>query len=184
MAAKPIPSPETLRQLIAYDSSTGVARWRERDPAYFGNGRYGQAATAAAWNRRCAGKVIGNPTPNGYLSVGIFNRAYTLHRVLWAIYHGEWPSQFIDHINHNRKDNRICNLRAVSRSENMQNQSLRSSNRFGCPGITKTRSGRYVAQSNKGGRTRHLGTCETLEEAVLLRRKWEEENGYHENHGR
>ena len=48
-------------------------------------------------------------------------RQYLQHRVAWALHYGEWPASFIDHINHIRDDNRIHNLRVVTRAENNSN---------------------------------------------------------------
>lgn len=55
------------------------------------------------------------------------------HRVIWFLHYGAWPQRTIDHINHDRADNRICNLRDVSQSENNRNQVLPKPRRMGRP---------------------------------------------------
>lgn len=59
---------------------------------------------------------------HGYLKVGIEGKYYMGHRVAWRLHYGKWPEYQIDHINGNRSDNRICNLRDVKPKENQKNR--------------------------------------------------------------
>lgn len=58
----------------------------------------------------------------GYLNVEINNKPFMVHRIAWRLYYKKWPKKQIDHINGNRSDNRICNLRDVSNRENQLNR--------------------------------------------------------------
>lgn len=67
-------------------------------------------------------KLVGTLTSDGYIKVSIFGRNYFAHRLVWFYVNKVWPEKQIDHINGNRIDNRICNLRECTASENQQNR--------------------------------------------------------------
>jgi len=69
-----------------------------------------------------AGAIAGHLDAEGYWVVKVGYRPYRAHRLAWFLTHGEWPAGEVDHINHERADNRIFNLRVVDRAGNMQNQ--------------------------------------------------------------
>ena len=73
-------------------------------------------------NNKIAGTEAGTLTKYGYKRVGINGKYYVEHRLIWLYHYGSFPTQFIDHINRNRSDNRIENLRDVSRRQNNQNR--------------------------------------------------------------
>lgn len=166
MAAKPLPSPEVLRQLLRYEPETGKLFWRERGPEWFNAGNTSAEANCAAWNRRQAGKEALISYSHGYRSGGILGRAFLAHRVIWAIVHGEWPVEQVDHINLDRSDNRISNLRAATSSENKCNTKAKSTNTSGFKGVCwhKQRS-RWHAQIAVAGKHKSLGLYGTAEEA-------------------
>ena len=85
------------------------------------------------------GKIVGTPTKYGHLKVGINNKSYLVHRIAYCMYYGYWPENDIDHINRIPSDNRICNLREVSRSCNLKNAKISSKNRSGIKGISWTK---------------------------------------------
>lgn len=107
---------ESLRNLFTYDPDTGVLTW------------------ACGRNK---GRDAGYPTSNGYLRVKIGQTHYRVHRIIWKLYHGtDIPDlQQIDHINRNRTDNRIGNLRVVTASENNRNQACAASVYAGRQGV-------------------------------------------------
>jgi hypothetical protein len=115
----------------------------------------------------------------------IFGLRLPAHRVVWAIHRGVWPDGEIDHINGDRADNRISNLRDVTRSENARNAAKPRTNRSGVVGVNwRTSKGKWRAYISEGDRTTHLGYFDDFSEAVNVRIAEERRRGFHENHGR
>lgn len=183
MAKKPLPTPTELRQLLDYEPATGTLVWRKRGPEYFTDRASTPDACASRWNGNYAGKVAGSKKANGYIALGIWGTDITAHRIAWAISHGEWPPEDIDHINGDRADNRLVNLRSVSRAMNMRNQRFKVRTPTGVVGVVITRGGRFLASIGCNESYQYLGTYLTKEEAVEARCKAERRLGYHENHG-
>lgn len=92
-----------------------------------------------------AGDICKYSNDDRYLSVAINGKRYGVHRIAWALYYGEWASHLIDHINFNKKDNRICNLREATHSENNSSRLGRLKNKTGFKGVSINR-GKYVAR--------------------------------------
>ena len=158
-----LPSPKLLRQLLKYEPETGKLFWRTRF-----NGR--EAFTY---------------TDKGYRRGAVFGRMLRAHRVAWAIYYGEWPKDEIDHINGDKSDNRICNLRDVNRAENTHNLPLSPRNKTGHVGLffDKKRQ-KWQSRIMVGGSHKHLGYFSTKPEAIAARQAAQKILGYHPNHGR
>lgn len=136
-----------------------------------------------AVTRVSTGRPAGSPTKTGYFRTWLGQTKYKLHRIVWVIHHGEWPDQ-IDHINGDRADNRIENLRSVSKRENSLNIRLRPDNKSGCPGVNwHARSSKWIAQIRDDGKYVYLGCFSDLSDAVRARKAAEIKYGYHENHG-
>jgi hypothetical protein len=116
----------------------------------------------------------------GYRKVYLDGGTYYTHRLIWKLLYGEDPVE-IDHINGSPSDNRITNLRSVSRLENARNMKKMPSNTSGVTGVfwIKDRSKWRVSISQK-----ILGEFNKFEDAVAARKQAEEEYGYHPNHGR
>lgn len=151
---------ELVRQLLDYDSETGIFTWRHRPASMFGS-----ADRAAMWNTRYAGKVAGAPMTIGYRQISIRKKNYLAHRLAWLHVHGEWPSEQIDHVNGDRSDNRLANLRSASIAENRQNQtSKRGSSRY--IGVSwNARSLMWQAHIAVDGRSHYLGLFDSEEAA-------------------
>lgn len=180
MAKNPLPTPEQLRQLLSYDPETGDLTWRARDATWFGSER-----DCKKWNTRYAGsrafrQIDGHGRCNGV----ILGRNYRAHRVAWAIFHGLWPCGEIDHIDGNPANNKITNLREVSRRENMRNTKVRTDNTSGVTGVRAGRWRGWQASIMIDGRDVYLGTFSTVAEASVARRAAEQRLGFHPNHGR
>ena len=101
----------------------------------------------------------------GYYRIELGGRRYFAHRLAWYLHYGEWPSAMIDHINGDRKDNRIANLRLANQSQNSANAKRYSNNSTGYKGVSERRPGQFRASVRKDGKLRHLGTFSTPEAA-------------------
>jgi hypothetical protein len=118
---KPLPSPELLRKLLRYEPETGKLFWLSRTLDIVPNER-----NMNSFNSQFAGKeAFIADNGEGYRKGGIFRRTYKAHRVIFAIAYGRWPTHEIDHINGNKADNRLCNLREATRSQNQRNRKPR-----------------------------------------------------------
>lgn len=175
-------APEILRQLIDYNPETGAMTWRMRPDSLFRpDGRRDAKANAACWNSKNAGKPALASPRNGYLCGRLFDKTVSAHRVAWAIHYGKWPSDCIDHINGNRADNRISNLRDVSIAENNRNETLRKNNTSGVTGVSwETRRLKWQARI----RNECIGYFNSKEAAIAARKQAEAASNFHPNHGR
>jgi hypothetical protein len=94
-------------------------------------------------------------------------RYYSAHRLAWLYTHGEWPAGQIDHINRDRRDNRMCNLRVVTHSENLQNIQIWRSNKSGQRGVSwNTREKIWRAQICHQKQQIYLGNFKDKQEAI------------------
>lgn len=109
------------------------------------------------------GSIAGCIDDKGYRTIRLGGKNYKAHRLIWLYHHGEWPKNGIDHIDRDPGNNRIENLRDVSRALNNLNRSLPNST--GYAGVRQTRQGRFAAQIGANGQKAHLGTFDTPEEA-------------------
>lgn len=137
-------SATAVRKVLRYESETGMFYHRSG-----GNGV-------------SAGSVAGSLHNKGYIRIGVGGKQYFAHRLAWLYFYGEWPSSHIDHINQDKTDNRIANLRLATDSQNQANIFGRSSS--GAKGVCAEGS-RWKAQIMRGGKKLHLGTFDTPEEA-------------------
>ncbi len=110
--------------------------------------------------------------------------ALLIHRVAYQIYHNVLleSDQVIDHVDHNKLNNRISNLRATTREVNNRNLALRKGNKSGVSGVYQLPGGRWRAQIRIKKINHHIGCYSTLEEAASARRKAIGRYGFHENH--
>ena len=136
-------------------------------------------------NRNKIGDEAGSMLSNGYLHIRINARSYRNHRIVWEMHNGEIPCGFeVDHINGVRNDNRIENLRLVSRSSNMKNRSLSSNNSSGFCGIYWSESGKcWVASIYDNGK-RYQKKSVNKNTVIEWRKSKEKELGYSSRHGK
>ena len=131
------------------------------------------------------GSKLGSTDGKGYLSVQINNKQYKVHRLVWLYHYGSFPKNNIDHINGNRSDNRIENLRDVSYSDNSKNMTLDKRSKTGVTGVLESRSvGKYEVSIGVDGSLIHLGTFGNIEAAIEARKEAEIKYGFHTNHGK
>ena len=141
---------EALREHFDYNPDTGVITWRK--PAA----------------KRCrVGEVAGIINDAGYVLLSLRSTKLRGHRVAWAMHHGSWPTDEIDHINNNRADNRLVNLRLATRRQNAVNQPGRGSN-TGVKGVYWHRNRYLVMARDQTGYNTYLGRYKTIEEAKLV----------------
>lgn len=153
-----MPTADDVRQVLDYDPETGEFRWAVD--------RFKGPQRKALCARK--GDLAGGFNAKGYRQISVSGRNHGAHRLAWLLMTGEWPTHQIDHINRDPADNRWCNLRPATRSENMCNQRVRRDNRLGCPGVYLHR-GRFIAQIGKGGRQYNIGSFGSVGEAMVAR---------------
>ena len=137
-----------------------------------------------AGSRGKVGDIAGSLHPSGYILVRIKGKHYRLHRLVWLYCYGSFPSSDLDHIDHDKANNLITNLRLVTKQENQRNLSIAKNNKTGTTGVhwCKTRK-RYIAEIRIDNKTKHLGCFLTLTEAVKCREDNNKRYGFHKNHG-
>ena len=149
---------DMVRELFEYDSNTGILL---RD-----------------------GKEAGYVDNRGYRRVKIYGKPYRSHVIAWLYFYGSLPNNQIDHINGDKINNSISNLRDVSQSENNRNAKLRCDNKTGQVGVYLRDNGKYGAVINYKKEREYLGSFELIEDAVAARVDAQRRLEFHENHGR
>lgn len=168
-----------LKELLHYDPDTGDFTWL---PRTFGTHGYTDRGVRG-FNARHAGNVAGAMSDKGYLRAQLFGKIIPLHRLAWLYVHGEWPEQ-IDHINHQRSDNRIANLRDITQAANCRNRQAHKRNKSGYGGVCRHRANNtWIASIGRAKEKIYLGSFATFEDAVRARKQAERELEYHPNHG-
>ena len=153
-----------LRLLFDYEPTTGIVRHKRREPDQFRPHQMGTDKLSSIWNEKHSGKIAGSVNADGYRRILIYKRTYLAHRVVWAFFYGTWPTKHLDHINGNRDDNRIENLREASARENMHNRKLQADNTTGFKGVIRD-GYRFRARIKVNGKQTSLGSFKTAEEA-------------------
>ena len=115
-------------------------------------------------NRARAGSAAGCIHKTGYRVIRVDGVDYKAHHLVW-IWHGNKKPSELDHINGNKLDNNIDNLRLSTHSENMRNTGLRKDNSLGVKGVDLHKNG-YRARITLNSKTRHLGFFSSLEAAM------------------
>lgn len=142
---------DRVKSLLRYDAETGIFYWITR--------RSGARADG----------IAGTPMSAGYLSIGIDRHRILAHRLAWFVHYGRWPEGVIDHIDKDRTNNRIANLREATRSQNAFYAPKPKNNTSGFKGVVRNRSARknarWIAQITINQKTVYLGSFDTPEEA-------------------
>lgn len=151
-----------LKELLRYDPNTGVFTWLKRISI-----------------RINVGKQAGKVNAQGYRVIGVRGKTYRGARLAWLYMTGAWPDQ-VDHINHDRLDDRWCNLREVDHPTNHRNLSLFKNNTSGRCGVSFLPRDRLWLSGNqvKNRQFKHKSS------AVAYRVMMEQAFGYHTNHGK
>ncbi|EDQ4670251.1 HNH endonuclease [Salmonella enterica] len=156
-------------ELFRYDQETGKLFWK------------------VTRGRVKAGYEAGRISMYGYREFRHNGKYFKSHRVIWDMFNPEDPmtDDFeIDHIDHNRLNNKLENLRKVRHKCNTLNMSFSKANTSGATGVQlEKRRNKWVATIKVDGVNRHAGYFNTFEEALLARKAAEVKYGFHENHG-
>lgn len=139
---------ERLREVLSYDAATGDFAWLDT--------RHSAVKI---------GQVAGRINSEGYRKIKIDGQMYSAHRLAWFYQFGEFPSKQIDHINQNKSDNRICNLRLATNAQNQMNTPNRKRS---LPRGVRISKGRYQARACSS----YLGSFATVEEAYTAYKKY------------
>lgn len=138
-----------IKSVLDYDPITGRFHWLQR-----------------VSQRSKAGDEAGYDTVFGYRGFRIKGKQYRAHRLAWLLAHGELPSSEIDHINGDRKDNRLCNLRLATRQQQQFNRKTPKNNTSGAKGVCWDRiAKKWRALITRNGRNHFLGHFVQIEDA-------------------
>lgn len=159
----------SLDDQLAYDASTGAFTW------LIDKRRGSIKAGSAAGCRRA----------DGYVGITVCGRRHYAHRLAWEIERGPIPAGMeIDHIDHDPSNNRLANLRLVTKAENRRNRSADSRNTSGVNGVYwAEHANAWAAQIRFNRSGRHIGYFKSLSEAQAARKTSERELSFHPNHG-
>ncbi len=148
-----------LKELLEYSPKTGIFIWKKR-----------------VANCIKVGDKAGHNDIHGYRVIEIKGKAYKAHRLAWLYVYGYFPGYDMDHINKNPSDNRLKNLRVVSRSCNKINTNNRRDNSSGVKGI-------HWSKANSKWRVeifdRYIGLYENFDDAVAARLTEEQRCGWY-----
>lgn len=171
-------SMEYIDEALSYDPDTGVIIWKRRPLSHFNSD-----VAMRRFNTKHEGVVAGSKS-QGYCKIRLNGKDYWAHRLSWILTYGEWPRHDIDHINHNRSDNRISNLREAPGPTNHRNRSTGKNNTSGFFGVYWCKQKkRWTAQIRANGKRIHLCRNKDLFEAICARKSAENKYGFHRNHG-
>ena len=154
---------EQLKEFVSYDPLTGTfIRLKGK----------GKGLVAGSLNRT-----------KGYIYLRVDGHRYMAHRLAWLYVYGAHPEDVIDHKNGIKDDNKISNLRVVTKSENQRNRVINKNNSSGILGVYKNKN-RWVAQITLDGVTKSLGSYTTRNEAAQVRKAADLIYDYYDGHGK
>lgn len=138
-----------LRAVLHYDPDTGLFTWSQKRPGVI------------------VGAECGRLSIHGYREIGVGGKLHRAHRLAFLYMTGEMPNAVVDHINGVKHDNRWCNLRQASQSQNMANVGIQRDNTSGVHGVVwDAQRMKWRAQICTSGKKRNLGRYNTIDEAA------------------
>jgi hypothetical protein len=158
---------EALKKRLKYEPDTGAFIWINTNSYRFKNG-----------------SVAGTLNSTGYWVIILDRKQYLAHRLAFLYMNGEMPTHQVDHIDHNKTNNKYSNLRLVTNSENSKNLKLDKRNKTGVSGVQfRKKYGIFIARINVDKKDIYLGSFKNFDDAVLAREKASIKYGFHFNHG-
>lgn len=146
-----------LKEILDYDPETGIFKWKIKK-SYFA----------------VPGQIAGCLNNFGYVRIGIGKKSYMAHRLAWLWYYGEWPKKLIDHINHKKDDNRICNLRDATPSQNTLHTKKHRNTTSKIRGVDWHKSyKKWMVRIQIDGKRKTIGFFSCIEEAKTAREEAE-----------
>ena len=169
MNTVPLPKQEELKTIFAYDKRKGVLVRKVNTSSI------GRLGTCGHLDRT-----------DGYRKIYVAGIRYKMHRLIYKFFNGDFDeSLHVDHINGDRSDNRIKNLRIVMCEENTRNRKLSTKNTSGYMGVSYVKKcGKWKASVGYNGKDIHLGFFDKIEDAIKARKEADRKYGFHKNHGR
>jgi len=159
MRYKPLPPLEELKEFLDYNPDTGIFTWIKKT------------------NRRIkVGQVTAITSANGYMRIMFKTIYYYAHRLAYYMYYGIDPlEKLVDHIDGDKANNKINNLRLATRSQNGMNRvSLAINNTSGATGVVwNKRKKKWAARITIDRFQKHLGLFASKEDAIKSRREAE-----------
>lgn len=154
-----------LKKLLSYNKNTGRFTWTE----------------ARRYNKN--GKIAGTIMQDGYRRIKIDGETYLAHHLVWLYVFGKFHQKEIDHINHARDDNRICNLRDVTMEENKKNRKMNKNNTSDVAGVYWHKEERkWIARIQVNKKRKLLGLFDDINLAKQAREYAKLKYGFHPNH--
>lgn len=142
---------ERLREQLEYNPESGKFFWR----------------VCRSGVRRAGIEAGCKSLKTGYVFIGIDGRLYLAHRLAWFYVHGAWPDRGIDHINRDRADNRLANIRPADQQQNAANSPARSTSRSGVKGVSWCKSTQmWRATITVNGKQKTIGRYESISDAA------------------
>lgn len=154
-------------EAVDYNPESGEFKWK----------------TTTRNRARVAGNNPSSYSSNGYLEICVGGTKVSAHKLAWHIYYGYWPNHHIDHIDGDKRNNRISNLRKSDPSINMKNRGFNKNNTTGKMGVYKSGQ-KWRSRIRVSGKLVNLGTYENYNDAVEARESAEVKYKFHINHGK
>ena len=156
-----------LKEYLLYDECSGVFTWKVRPNS-----------------RAAPGSTAGFIDSGGYRRIGVLGEIHHAHRLAFLYKEGCLPKSQVDHINHDRADNRWSNLRHATPLDNNRNSSIDPRNTSGVTGVSWNKvMCKWEARIKHNGVRLGLGCYDSIDDARKARKEAELKYGYHENHG-
>lgn len=157
---------EELEKKLDYNPETGSFTWK-------GNMKGTKSFSPA-----------GSINDQGYLCIRFNYKIYRAQRLAWILSYGKEPDGVIDHIDGNRLNNKLSNLRDIPKKENQKNLGKNCKSKSGITGVMWHKAGcKWHAQITVNKKAIHLGYFDNIEDAIKARKDANELYGFHENHG-